>query len=188
MNCNIDITGVVLKTERLILREWRLSDLEDFYEYYSVDGVGQMAGWLPHKDREESLRILNHFIDGKHTFALEYQGKVIGSLGLEAYTEDEYPELQKYQGREIGYVLSKDYWGRGLMPEAVREAMRYMFEDVGVDFLLCGHFLSNRQSARVQQKRGFRYYRNNIHHGITGDREGIMNFISRKQWLEMNEH
>ncbi len=92
MNCNIDITGVVLKTERLVLREWRLSDLEDFYEYCSVDGVGQMAGWLPHKNREESLRILNHFIDGKHTFALEYQGKVIGSLGLEAYTEDEYPE------------------------------------------------------------------------------------------------
>ena len=101
---------------------------------------------------------------------------------------DEYPELQKYQGREIGYVMSKDYWGRGLMPEAVREAMRYMFEDAGADFLLCGHFLENRQSARVQQKCGFRYYRNNIHHGITGDREGIMNFISRKQWLEMNEH
>ena len=70
MNCNIDITGVVLKTERLILREWRLSDLEDFYEYCSVDGVGQMAGWLPHEDIEESQTVLGFFIRDKKTFAI----------------------------------------------------------------------------------------------------------------------
>ena len=54
MNMEIDITGVVLNTERLTLRPWRESDLDDFYEYASVDGVGQMAGWFPHRDLEES--------------------------------------------------------------------------------------------------------------------------------------
>ena len=49
MNKQIDITGVVLMTERLTLRPWRESDLNDFYEYASVAGVGQMAGWNPHK-------------------------------------------------------------------------------------------------------------------------------------------
>ena len=48
----IDIGGVVLKTPRLVLRPWRMSDLADFYAYASVDGVGQMAGWKPHENRE----------------------------------------------------------------------------------------------------------------------------------------
>ena len=48
MNQEIDITGVVLHTPRLTLRPWREEDLEDFYAYARVDGVGQMAGWLPH--------------------------------------------------------------------------------------------------------------------------------------------
>ena len=62
MNKPIDITGVSLRTERLTLRPWRESDLEDFYEYARVDGVGQMAGWTPHRDREESRTILSRFI------------------------------------------------------------------------------------------------------------------------------
>lgn len=49
MNILADISGVKLETERLILREWKESDLDDFYEYASVDGVGQMAGWQPHE-------------------------------------------------------------------------------------------------------------------------------------------
>ena len=109
MNKQIDITGVVLKTGRLTLRPWNESDLNDFYEYASVDGVGQMAGWLPHSSLEESQQILQRFIAGKKTFALEHQGKVIGSLGIEVYKEQLYPELGQLQGREIGYVLSKTY-------------------------------------------------------------------------------
>lgn len=44
MNKHIDITDVVLKTNRLTLRPFHQEDLEDFYQYASVDGVGQMAG------------------------------------------------------------------------------------------------------------------------------------------------
>lgn len=157
MNKGIDISGVILHTERLILRPWREEDLEDFYAYASVDGVGQMAGWTPHKSREESKRILNHFIAGKHVFALEMNGKVIGSIGIEEYSEENYPELSAKQGRELGYVLSKDYWGQGLMPEAVLAVIQYLFEEVKLNFVLVGHFDWNKQSARVIEKCGFRY-------------------------------
>ena len=157
MNAIIDISDVTLKTDRLILRPWRETDLQDFYNYACVDGVGQMAGWLPHKDLEESGCILAHFIEGKKTFALEYRGKVIGSLGIEKYREAHYPELANISGREIGYVLSKEYWGQGLMPEAVRAVVKYLFETVKLDFILVGHFEWNRQSSRVIEKCGFRY-------------------------------
>lgn len=157
MNKTIDISEITLNTERLSLRPWKKSDLEDFFEYASVDGVGQMAGWLPHKSIEESRKILDNFISHKKTFALEYQGKVIGSLGIEYYNEEYYPELTSFKGREIGYVLSKEYWGQGLMPEAVKAVIQYLFEVEKLDFIIAGHFKTNRQSARVLQKCGFEY-------------------------------
>ena len=157
MNKQIDITGVVLTTARLTLRPWRESDLPDFYEYASVDGVGQMAGWNPHRNLEESKTILSNFINGKKVFALEYQGKAIGSLGIEHYRLSHYPELDVLQGREIGYVLSKAYWGQGLMPEAVKAVIAWLFEEEKLEFILVGHFDWNRQSRRVIEKCGFQY-------------------------------
>lgn len=157
MNTPIDISSVTIKTQRLLLRPWLETDAEDFYEYARVDDVGQRAGWLPHKDITESKRILSHFIEGKHVFALEYQGRVIGSLGIECYNEGHYPELSSFQGREIGYVLSRDYWGQGLMPEAVRAVINYLFDTVQLDFIIVGHFDWNSRSRRVIEKCGFRY-------------------------------
>ena len=157
MNAPIDISNTLLSTPRLTLRPWRESDLQDFYEYARVDGVGQMAGWKPHRNLEESRMILNSFIRHKKTFALEYQGKVIGSLGIEEYSEENYPELSSRLGREIGYVLSRDYWGKGLMPEAVQAVIRWLFDEEHLDFVIVGHFDWNRQSRRVVEKCGFRY-------------------------------
>ena len=157
MNKQIDITGVVLTTNRLTLRPWRELDLPDFYEYASVDGVGQMAGWNPHRNVEESKMILSRFISGKRVFALEHQGKVIGSLGIEEYSEKNYPELDELHGREIGYVLSKAYWGKGLMPEAVVAVINWLFSEENLDFIMVGHFDYNAQSRRVIEKCGFQY-------------------------------
>ena len=159
MNKPIDITNVVITTPRLTLRPFRDSDLQDFYEYARVDGVGQMAGWLPHKDIEESKRILQMFIREKKTLALELDDKVIGSLGVDFYNEKDYPEFDSLLGREIGYVLSKDHWGQGLMPEAVEAVVRYLFEAEKLDFLICGHFERNTRSRRVIEKCGFQYIR-----------------------------
>lgn len=107
MNAEIDISNVVLRTERLILRPWRESDLDDFFEYASVDGVGEMAGWSHHKTKEETRAVLNAFISEKKTFAIERGGKIIGSLGIEKYDEEKLPEFSEKSGRELGFVLSK---------------------------------------------------------------------------------
>ena len=57
MNIPVDISNVVLTTERLTLRPFRLGDLDDFFEYASVDGVGEMAGWAPHENKIKSLDV-----------------------------------------------------------------------------------------------------------------------------------
>ncbi len=184
MNVPIDITNITLHTDRLVLRPWKQSDLDDLYEYASVDGVGQMAGWLPHRNKEESQKILNMFIEEKKTFALEYQGKVIGSLGIEKYDEKRFPELADRKCREIGYVLAKEYWGRGLMPEAVKEVIRYLFEDEGLDIILCGHFVSNARSSRVQEKCGFHHYQlGTFHTQFDTAEEDEMNILRREEYF-----
>ena len=183
MNASIDITGITLQTERLILRPWRQEDLDDFYEYACVDGVGQMAGWLPHENKETTQMILDSFINGKKTFALELGGKVIGSLGIEAYKEDEFPELDGICGRSIGYVLSKDYWGQGFLPEAVKAVQTYLFNTEHFDFLIVSHYDFNHQSRRVIEKCGFRYIKTiqlNTRYGTTEDT--LVYILRREDW------
>ena len=115
MNASIDISSVRLTTARLVLRPFDQKDLADFNEYAHVDGVGQMAGWLPHQSMEESAAILSTFIAEKKTFALELADahKVVGSLGIEELSFEPDASCAALRGREIGYVLSRDYWGRG---------------------------------------------------------------------------
>ncbi len=190
MNAEIDVSQVTLKTERLILRPWRQEDLDDLFEYASVPEIGEMAGWPPHTTKGGSQWVLNMFINEKKTFALEYNGKAIGSLGIEFYNEERFPELKEKKCREIGYALSKDYWGRGLMPEAVGEVIRYLFEEVGLDVIVCGHFLSNGQSARVQEKLGFKHHsfgQFELRDGSTKiDDEA--NTLTREDWEKRNQN
>lgn len=172
MNAEIDISNVVLKTQRLLLRPWRDDDLDDFFEYASVDGVGEMAGWSHHKTKEETKTILAAFIKEKKTFAIECGGKAIGSLGIEKYDENKLPEFESKAGREIGFVLSKDYWGNGYVPEAVSAVIDYLFDRVGLDFIVCGYFIDNVQSKRAQEKCGFKFYKYSQYvtaYGVTKD-------------------
>ena len=159
MNVDIDITGKVFKTERLILREWRESDLEDFFYYARVPEVGNSAGWPPHKTIDDSKIILDRFMNNKHTFCLEYNGKAIGSLGIQEYDEEVLKELDNLKAREIGYAMSKDFWGMGLMPEAVNRVIDYLFNDIKLDVIVCSHNEINYRSRRVQEKCGFKNFK-----------------------------
>ena len=106
-------------------------------------------------------------------------GRVVGSLGVEKYgMEEKLSEFDGYKGREFGFVLSKDNWGRGLMPEAMRAAVAYLFGEYDLDFLICGYFDYNLQSARVQEKCGFRPYRKLSMQSADGEKEpGTLNLL-----------
>lgn len=171
MNPQIDISNLKIQTPRLILRPWEHKDLDDLYEYASVDGVGQRAGWLPHESKEKSRQILEGFIEKKKVFAIEYNKKVIGSLGIEFYREDDFPELSALKGRELGYVLSKEHWGLGLMPEAVKAVIDYLFKEEKLDFIIISYYEWNRQSARVTEKCGLEFLKSTVHETRFGTKE-----------------
>ncbi len=184
MNAQIDVSSVVLKTNRLTLRPWRIEDLDDFFEYAKFDGVGQMAGWLPHETIENSKEILEEFIKGKKTFAIELDNKVIGSVGIEKYNEVLLPELNKKIGREIGYALSKEYWGKGIMTEAVNAVIKYLFSELKLDFIVCCYFTFNDRSKRVSEKCGFEYVRQYMYNTYYGAKhECNLTVLNKEKWL-----
>ena len=185
MNADFKINGTVIETERLILRPFLRSDLNDVYEYASVPGVGEMAGWKHHETPEETAEIVDSFIKDDKTFAivLKESNKVIGSLGVEKYgLENVLSEFFDYSGREIGYVLSRDYWGNGFVTEAVKAVIDHLFNVLGLDFLICGYYDFNTRSKRVQEKCGFKPYRKLVMDTMMGTNEpGVLNLLSNPE-------
>ncbi len=146
----------VLETDRLLLREWIEEDCYDLYEYAKSPKVGPMAGWVPHENLDKSKEIVHMFIESNETWAicLKQTGKVIGSIGLHP---DKKRSYDSDQVKMLGYVLSEDYWGQGIMVEAGKEVLRFTFKEFNVEILSVYHFSSNPQSKRVIEKLGFTY-------------------------------
>ena len=159
MDFELDLSAVTLETPRLILRPWRQEDLDDFYAYAGVPGVGESAGWPHHTDRQTTQRVLDLFIEEKNVFAVQYKadGRVIGSFGIHPSWANAHPQFAALRQKEIGYVLSKAYWGRGLMTEAAQAVIRWLFEEIGLEAVTVGHFTENDRSRRVIEKCGFAF-------------------------------
>lgn len=149
----------MIETKRLILRPWRIEDAEDLYEYAKDPQIGPIAGWPPHTSVDNSREIIEAVLMAPETYAvcLKADGKPIGSIGLMFAAQSNIGLAE--DEAEIGYWIGVPFWGQGLIPEAVRELMRYAFEDLGMTKLWCGYFDGNEKSWRVQEKCGFEYQR-----------------------------
>lgn len=143
-----------METERLILRAWSHGDLDDLYEYAIDPEVGPDAGWQPHSDKDVTAGVLKKFMESDCEWAVEYREnhKVIGLINLHADRKRDGVNVQS-----IGFVLAREYWGRGLMSEAVRRLLPYAFEDAGLDMVSICHYPFNQRSRRVIEKCGFTY-------------------------------
>ena len=157
MTAPFDVTGLRIETERLILRPWQESDLPDFYAYTSDESVAIGMGWTRVDSPETAKRIFPEYRGDNESLALELKetGKVIGDISVQRRPWERYPIESSLQGREFGFGIGSPYWGRGLMPEAVRAVSAYCFDTLGYDFLTCGHFFGNDKSRRVIEKCGF---------------------------------
>ncbi len=147
-----------LVTDRLILRPWRESDAGSLYEYASDERVGPFAGWNAHRSVEESREIIRTVLSAHDTFAVVPKdfGRPVGSVALVPGAS----ARSKWEGKsgEIGYWIGVPFWGRGYIPEAVRELLKLGFTRRGLDTIWCGYYDGNEKSRRVQEKCGFIYH------------------------------
>lgn len=183
-------THNLLKTERLILRGWNESDVDDLYKYASDPDIGPIAGWPTHQSVEESLDIIKNVFSDKETYAicLKEDGKAIGAIGLKLGEQTDLTDRD--DECEIGYWLGKPFWGQGIMPEAVKEILRYAFEDLTMNKVWCGYYEGNTKSKRVQEKCGFKYQwkSENVDVPLMHEtRTGHVSMMTKEDWLEMQE-
>lgn len=148
----IDIPLKTLETERLLLRQWTMDDVDDMYAYAQNPKIGPAAGWKPHESREESEGVVKSWLQSPEVWAIEEKasGRVIGSIGLHKDAARSNPFA-----RMIGYVLREESWGKGYMPEAVRCMTQFAFEELCMDVLSIQHYEFNKQSRRVIEKCGY---------------------------------
>ena len=172
MDFPLDVTNITIETDRLTLRAFVESDLGDFYAYASVPGVGEMAGWPHHTSIETSKAVLQSFLNNKDVFAIFHKTdkKVIGSLGLHNAWINKEEKYRHLKAKNIGYVLAKDYWGQGFVPEAVKAVINYGFENLGMEAFSIEHFVDNVQSRRVIEKCGFTFVKEGKYHAKLLDR------------------
>ena len=146
---------VVLETERLKLRPWTRRDACDFYEYARHPEVGPAAGWMPHKSIDETIRIIEDcMLYNQLAWAMELRatGHVIGSINLRDDVK-----RSEHLSYTLGFSMSRDYWGQGLMPEAGHAVIRHAFDTLHVHLLSVFHYPHNTRSKRVIEKLGFKY-------------------------------
>jgi len=145
-----------LETPRLILRVVTMGDLEDMFAYSSDEEVTRFLRWGPHRALEETesyIRgVLREYEEGKDgPWGIEYRdtGRLVGSIHLMKINA-------QHCKAEIGFVLSRSYWNRGLMSEALKRVLEHSFESIGLNRIegLC--LVDNLAGIRVMKKLGMR--------------------------------
>ena len=149
---------VTLRTDRLILRRFVMDDAGAMYENWaSEDAVTEYLTWPAHESVDVTRAVIADWIRGYeradfYQWAIELKelGQVIGSISVTA-------QNPAVAGCELGWCMGSAWWGRGIMPEAGRAVLRYLFDEVGFARAGATHAAGNPKSGRVMQKLGMRY-------------------------------
>ena len=168
-----------LETSRLILRPLTFGYLADIHAMCSQPEVAQTEGWQCSKNLETSQNRLKEYIEDGETIAvvLKENQRVVGTISLQKRPWQLYPVDRSLKGRELGFDLNKDYWGRGLMPEAVQSLCDFCFAHLGYDFLTAGYFRGNDKSKKAIEKCGFSFLFEDDRTLPRGDTVHIFTFI-----------
>lgn len=133
-------------TERLILRRAREEDLDTMHAVLSDPVAMRYWSTPPHNSLDQTREWLASMIADapgeREDFVVEHQGQVIGKAGC-------------YRLPEIGYILHRDHWGKGLAAEALRAVIAHIFAHHAVAALRADIDPRNARSIRLLEKLGF---------------------------------
>lgn len=137
------------------IRKWKLADAKDLAVALSNKKVqDNLRDGLPYPYTEQDgLDYISTMLaaDESNTFAfaVSADGKVIGSIG--AFRQDNIHR----QTAELGYYISEEYWGKGIVTEAVKQLCDYVFTHTDIIRIYAEPFAFNIGSCRVLEKNGF---------------------------------
>ncbi len=150
-----------IETERLILREFELSDADGMFELDSNPNVHLFVGNRPVKHIEESIDYIKivqkqyaAFGIGRWAVVLKETNEFIGWSGIK-YITDEINNHKNFY--EIGYRFIEKHWGKGYASEAGKAFVDYAFNEMKVEKLYAYADAGNENSRKVLEKLGFHF-------------------------------
>ena len=141
----------MIRTSRLVLREWRDGDRDD---WAAMNADPEVMEFFPATlDREQADAAFDRLSAGLVTrgwglWAVEHDGRFLGFTGLNPVGFDAHftPAI------EIGWRLRRDAWGQGFATEAARAAIRFAFDDLGIPEVVSFTSVGNARSRAVMER------------------------------------
>ena len=135
------------------LRKWQESDTNALAKHANNINIARfLTDAFPHPysmDDAKTYILKVKDEDPVKCFAIDLNGEAIGSIGV-------FPQSDVHRkNAEMGYWLSEDYWGKGIMPEAIRQMVAYGFETFDINRIFARPYGHNLKSQRVLEKAGF---------------------------------
>jgi RimJ/RimL family protein N-acetyltransferase len=144
---------MILHTSRLMLRPWHPRDIDVLPALANDPRIWRNVrdGFPNPYDRSSAEGWIAMCEKGAmpHTFAIEFEGRVVGGIGLHGFDD------VHRKSAEIGYWLGVSYWGLGIATEAVRAVAAHGFDSLEFERIQAGVYAWNEASSRVLGKAGF---------------------------------
>lgn len=185
--------SVMIETKRLILRTWVTGDIEPYY------WINQDQKVIEYLSGPLSRETVEKFIEGANTqqntrgytlWAAEVKENhhLIGFIGLN-YTDW---ESKFTPAVEVGWRLGSEYWGKGYATEGAKAALKYGFEEIGLNEIISFAVPENIRSIKVMEKLGLiRDFENDFNHPKLPLDHKLSNHVlyrlSKEQYLNKNK-
>lgn len=148
-------SDTIIETERLILRQWRDSDLQ------AMSDINQDPRVMEHFPATKTTEETKAFINGSkalfnevgycfYAAELKKTHELIGFVGIAPVYE-----MPCTPAIEIGWRLGAKFWGHGLATEAAKAVINYAFNILELDELVSFTATTNKKSEQVMQRLGF---------------------------------
>lgn len=147
-----------IEAERLILRKTQLEDAQAIFDNWASDpDVTKYLTWPTHTSVDVTKQVAESWVKGydQENFylwmiELKENGQPIGSISVVNMDD-------RVEKAEIGYCIGRNWWHKGIMTEALRAVMDFLFDDVGVNRIEARHDPRNPHSGGVMRKCGLKY-------------------------------
>ena len=181
-----------LRTERLILRNWREGDREPFARMNADAAVMEFFPAPLSRSESDALvdRAIAHFVEhgfGPWAVELRESGAFIGFIGLSA------PRFEAAFTPcvEIGWRLEAEHWGKGLATEGARAVVQRAFDGLGLGEIVSFTTEANQRSRRVMEKLGMsRDPKEDFDHPSIAEghplRRHVLYRLRRENWKRMD--
>ena len=153
-----------IETERLMLRNYKMSDMDDYVHLMQQEKVANHAGFFVKDDNYRLTIQLKDEVENPLKFAiiLKDSNQFVGEIGLNSmgmHTRKLYGLHDDEYSREVEFCLSEEFWGKQIMSESLSALIKISFEHLGLDSIVGASYSKNLASKKVQLKCGLIPYK-----------------------------